>query len=417
MNNKVSLPQSSNSKTGYKSPPGPASPSSSHRKSQSEIESTRFTKDHDHQNYIKLGKYIREKFHNQQICDVAFKVGDKLIPTHKIVLASQSPLFATLFEEKAFHYDAATPKIIKVRGVAEKSVLAFLEFLYSGTIEIEPTTISDLLKLSSAFKVHDIKKLCMNHITLASYEELLKILTIVKSIKEEDYCEKILSVIAKNFIKVKETSSFYELNKETLCLILEQDSLNTKSELDVFTSVISWIQHHDYEVTIQYFEELLFYVRFPLMSQKELFRCFKIFKPLRNYKKVVEMIAMANWIQTSQSLDQDDPLENQLPKERNGTASSPSVNSFIKTNSSTVMKEPPLEIQMCPMPDSMAHDLNMHARSSSSQDFAQVEKYEAPKSKTFTRRKVKDLKKENIRRTGRKIPKDSPIRQLSSLNF
>ncbi|XP_062576050.1 kelch-like protein 1 [Saccostrea cucullata] len=385
-----SLSSSSSSRNlSSKSPPSPQ------LRHGAQSGSAEFSEGHD-LHYSNLGRYIREKFHCQEICDMAFRVGDKIIPAHKIVLASRSPLFANIFEKESFRKEAVIPKIINIRGVSEDSLMVFLEFLYSGTITIEADTFSDLLKLARVFKVNEIKRLCLNYINDANYEELLKRLPMVKDIEEMDCFAKMLNAIGKNFLQVKESRSFFEVDKEILAMILAQDCLNTKSEMDVFTS-ISWIHHHDYEIRIQYLEELLSFVRFPLMSQAELFRCFKIFPPLRNNMKVVEMITMANWIQTSYSLHEDDPLENMLPRKRNELTSSQSVNSYTKTNSSTAVKNE-VEVEMYQMDHSMAQDFNAHARSSTSHYLcARVEKYESPKSKTFTRRKIKDIKNENNR--------------------
>ncbi|XP_061180192.1 kelch-like protein 7 [Saccostrea echinata] len=247
------------------------------------------------QHYAHLGHYIRDKFHKQQICDMAFKVGEKIIPVHRIVLGSQSPFFASIFERDSFSQEAVAPKIIKVRGVSEESVMLFLEFLYSGNISIKTTVIADLLKLARVFHVQKIQRLCLNQVKEANNEELLNILPIVKGIEEIEYCDNIMKVIGKNFLDVKESTSFFNLDIDTLCMILSHDTLTTKSELDVFYSAISWMHHHDFENRIRHLEKLMRCVRFPLMSKKELFRCFKMFPALRNEPKCVEMITMANW--------------------------------------------------------------------------------------------------------------------------
>ncbi|XP_062611452.1 kelch-like protein 1 [Saccostrea cucullata] len=393
--------------------------SSSYSAPQSSCNTAAYPTDVPHHHFIQLGHYIMDKFQQQKLCDMAFKIGHKIIPVHKLVLGSQSPFFNNLFEEEVFLQEAVTPKIIRVSGVSEESLTMFLEFLYSGTINLKTTVLADLLKLARVFNLPKVKCLCLNHLKEARSEQLLEILPIMRAMEEVEYCDLIMRRIGKNFINVKELPSFFELDVDTLCLILSQDTLSTDSEFDIFCSAISWINHHNFEYRMQYLEKIMSHIRFPLMSRKELFCCFKLCPALKNVSKVVEMIAMANWIQTSYSLNEVDPLDNLVPRERNNLHSSQSVSSYMKTNCSTDVVNEPVKVEVSQMPPNLVQDFNSHARiqsasftSTHSEDrglYVTVEQHGTSKSKTFTRRKVKDIKKENNRRTGRKIPQDSPL--------
>ncbi|XP_062614481.1 actin-binding protein IPP-like [Saccostrea cucullata] len=245
--------------------------------------------------YNNLGEYISQKYQRHEICDICFKLGDTLYPAHKLVLASQSTLFADVFERESFSNTPVAPKVIKVRGVSEEALVSFLDFLYTGKMDINSVCLSDVFKLAAVFKVDQIKRLCVRKVEQLKCQDLLQLLPTMAKLKESGICELIIRKITHNFLEVKEDPEFFNLDLDTLCMILASDNVNVRSEFEIFAAAVSWIQHHDFDQRIHHIEKLMNCVRFTLMTSQELFLCFKKFPVLKQNKNCVNMITTANW--------------------------------------------------------------------------------------------------------------------------
>lgn len=276
--------------------------------------------------YERIGSYVHDIYKQKKICDVAFQVGELVIPVHKVVLASQSTLFKEIFEAKEFSSDPVTPKIIRVKNVEPAALETFINFLYTGHIEVKNSKfIPDILKLSEIFEVETLSRRCIDGLKNISSAELLKLLPVMRRNKNIPMCRTIMQLLCKNFMTWRKTKEFLCLDVETVLMILSDDGLNVHSEMDVFLTAVDFLKH----IGADCIEKIMGCVRFPLLTGQQLFSCFKICPILRDYHQVIMDITLANWIQTSLSLGGEDPLDLQIPTPRSHTNSATSVASYI----------------------------------------------------------------------------------------
>ncbi|XP_062571378.1 kelch-like protein 1 isoform X4 [Saccostrea cucullata] len=368
--------------------------------------------------YTHVGEYISQKYEKQQMCDISFKLGDKLFPAHKLVLASQSPLFAEVFEREHFSKEPVAPKIINVRGVSEEALVSFLAFIYTGRLDFNTVYWRDVMKLALVFKVEQIRKLYLRKIEQMKCEDQLRLLPNMAQLQAVEISDKIIRNISTNFLKIKECPAFFDLDVETLCLILSDENIMVRSEFDIFSAAVSWFQHHDYEKRVQHLETIMRCIRFPLMTNKELFLCLRKFPILRQNQSCVNMITMANWARTSLELNEEDPLDVPVNK-RDGVNSPQSVSDYLKAKSSNSIEDE-VEVEVTPMSQELAQDFNCHAGSPCMllEQSPKVEQYRTSKCEATTQ--MKDSRSGNKRspkKKGRKIPENSPIWQLQSMRF
>lgn len=78
-------------------------------------------------------------------------------------------------------------------------------------------------------------------------------------------------------------------------MILSDDSLNINSEMDIFISAVDIINNIKVDKKENYIEMIMGSVRFPLLTEEQLFSCFKICPMLRDYHQIIMDITMANW--------------------------------------------------------------------------------------------------------------------------
>lgn len=245
--------------------------------------------------YEGIGSYIHQIYKQKKICDVSFQVGDMLMPVHKVVLASQSSLFKKILEAKPFSTNPVTPKIIRVKNVAPAALEIFINFLYTGHIEVKSNLISDILKLSEMFEVEKLSRRCIDGMKKIGHAELLKLLPIMRRNKNIPMCETIMQLLSKSFMTWRKCDEFLSLDLETTCMILSDDSLNAASELGIFMAAVEFISNLEADKKENYIEKIMGCVRFPLLTGEQLFSCFKICPILRDYHQVIMDITLANW--------------------------------------------------------------------------------------------------------------------------
>lgn len=248
-----------------------------------------------HVHYAHIGSYIRDSFQNGKICDMCFRVGDEMILLHKVVLACHSPYFAEIFETEEFNLQPRMPKQVIIRGASVKAVKLFIEYMYNGNIAIDTAEIPDIMKLAKIFGVEEIRKLYYKRVKQLDNEELLKLLPVSKTAADTEFCDCIMKIIAKRFIQATQCHAFFDMDIDTLCMVLSHDTLNVTSEMDVFCAGVAWMNHHDSEERAKHLEKIMECIRFPLMSNKEMFTCYKKCPMLRTSSLCVEMITVANW--------------------------------------------------------------------------------------------------------------------------
>ena len=96
------------------------------------------------------------------LSDIELEAGTETILAHKVVLASQSPVFASMFSAKK------TMIAVKIKSCSSKSVNNLLEFIYTGEIE-RVYEVMDLFVLAVNFEIPKLKEFCENLI----FNELL----------------------------------------------------------------------------------------------------------------------------------------------------------------------------------------------------------------------------------------------------
>ena len=127
--------------------PTMTAPSTSH----SDQGAISFTENHQAQ-------HLLQKLHHQQqngdFCDVIFLVGGHELRAHRCVMAANSPAF-----DVEFCNEQAPAKLV-LTNHSPVIFMAVLEYLYTGTIVISRTNVTDLLKLANQYVIEKLKTHC-----------------------------------------------------------------------------------------------------------------------------------------------------------------------------------------------------------------------------------------------------------------
>lgn len=107
---------------------------------------------------------LSQDFHNlllsEEYSDVTFKVKDRQFCAHKLVLASRSAVFSTMFRHSKRKTSSCTETIEDCKPSAFQD---FLTFVYSGRIDkLSSKNVVDLFSLADKYDVRDLKGMCLN---------------------------------------------------------------------------------------------------------------------------------------------------------------------------------------------------------------------------------------------------------------
>ncbi|CAL9701343.1 unnamed protein product [Knipowitschia caucasica] len=176
----------------------------------------------------------------QSLCDAVIRVQDSQFHVHKPVMCSISPFFKSLFTT----WSTPDNNIFDIPDVSADSMLAFIEFAYTGAVSITKENITDLFIAADRFSVEGLAQACCDEM-----ERSLSPQTCVYTwrITEKYYYpalrQKAFSYILRHFEEVVACTSFLQLSAAELKMIIESEFLNVKQESTAFEAVLCWINH------------------------------------------------------------------------------------------------------------------------------------------------------------------------------
>eukprot|EP00088_Acartia_fossae_P037184 TRINITY_DN38355_c0_g2_i7.p1 TRINITY_DN38355_c0_g2~~TRINITY_DN38355_c0_g2_i7.p1 ORF type:complete len:909 (-),score=209.45 TRINITY_DN38355_c0_g2_i7:467-3193(-) len=216
-------------------------------------------------------------FNNELLADIHFKVGrpgaEQRIPAHKFVLSVGSAVFDAMFNSAL----AMTEEEICLPDVEPQSFLALLKFLYSDEVQIGPETVMSTLYTAKKYAVPTLERHCVEFLKKnLSPDNACMLLTQARLFDEPQLAALCLDMIDKNTPEALSADGFTDLDRETLSVVLDRDTLRMK-ESKLFGAVLRWAEAQCQRQGLpltgdskrNILGRLLFQVRFPTMTVKE----------------------------------------------------------------------------------------------------------------------------------------------------
>ncbi|XP_037785922.1 gigaxonin-like [Penaeus monodon] len=178
------------------------------------------------------------------LCDGNVKLLDGSIKVSRALLAAGCPYFRVLYE---FEEDAQQGLHRTAEPMLEitcKTFEVILDFIYTGHIVLDFENIQDILQASDLLLMTELKELCVQYLmSIIEAENCLGILELAQRFS----CPRLVC-FTKDFIcqhfkyrEVVRTEEFRNLSEERLKDLLSQDGLAVKSELDILTALVVWL--------------------------------------------------------------------------------------------------------------------------------------------------------------------------------
>lgn len=220
-----------------------------------------------------LAEAMRTLLHDENFSDVVFVVGEsgRRIHAHRNILAARCAPFYSMFVGKMLE---ATQAEILIPNIEPEVFSAILEFLYTGSLELKVETVFQIYKGADQYLLEDVKAACRGFIHQSlNIDHALCLLENARTCKFMDIYQVCLGYAAANASILLKTPDFLDLGEETVQDLLDRHDIDMK-EIDVFQCVKQWGERRAAEsgrTVNQELESVIQRIRFPLMSQDELF--------------------------------------------------------------------------------------------------------------------------------------------------
>ena len=195
------------------------------------------------QNPPNLLEYANKNRNTGHFNDVTIVVGTKSYSANRLVLSCSSRFFESMFKiEMREQYE----RVIPVHGVDEESMGFLIEFMYTGTIEINSGNVMPLLSAADYLQLDDVKMFCFEFLqTVICSETWFAILSAATLYRNEALSYHIHSYIGNNLDSISQTNDFKSLSKSDLtnCFSAITLSDNHSKNLSLYQAIITWTKH------------------------------------------------------------------------------------------------------------------------------------------------------------------------------
>ena len=216
-------------------------------------------------NTLKSGLY--SAYQCQQFTDVILVIENREIKCHRVVLASMSPFFKTMFScEMSEKYQER----ISLPYVAKLDIMkALVKYMYTGKIKYsaKDDSLLQLYLAANFIQLDSLVKNCIDYIVNNMNERnCLLMLQFALKCDCPDVLNEAKRIICEEFVHISKRDEFINVEFGILREILQWDELNIDSEISLLEFCRNWLQKDDAESRAQYSKRLLKYVRLPVFQ-------------------------------------------------------------------------------------------------------------------------------------------------------
>ena len=217
---------------------------------------------------VELLKRLNLQRKQNYLCDVTFvaKEGNEF-RAHKNVLSAASPFFVKLLQSEMREKDEG---VIRFEDISELILADVLEFIYTGSVEINETNAKALIIAAEYLLIEGLKtksgRFLEQQITSSNCISTFRF-------AEKYRCEELVAnstkFILDNFASVAESEEFLNQKAEEVEKWISNDEIRLAAEEDVLRIVLRWIEHDKSERKDK-FKQLFGQVRLVLLSRDSL---------------------------------------------------------------------------------------------------------------------------------------------------
>ncbi|KAM4710174.1 kelch-like protein 8 isoform 2-T3 [Discoglossus pictus] len=197
-----------------------------------------------------------------ELCDVTLKIGSKLIPCHKLVLACVIPYFRAMFLSDMAE---AKQSLVEIRDFDGDAIEDLVKFAYSSRVILTVDNVQPLLYAACILQVELVAKACCDYMKLhLSPSNCLAVRAFAESHNRVDLMDMADRYACDHFPEVVECDDFVSMSPQHLYKLLCSGDLNISNEKQVYNAAIKWLQGNTQQHEA-WLDEIISQVRLPLL--------------------------------------------------------------------------------------------------------------------------------------------------------
>lgn len=215
-----------------------------------------------HEAWKEFHNSLRQFYEAGELCDVTLKVGSRLIPCHKLVLACVIPYFKAMFLSEM---SEAKQELIEIRDFDGDAIQDLVTFAYSSRLTLTVDNVQPLLYAACILQVELVARACCEYMKAHFHpSNCLAVRTFAESHNRVDLMDMADRYACEHFREVVECEDFPCVSPQHLCTLLSSSDLNILSETQVYSAAVKWLkanpQHH-----AAWLDRIMCQVRLPLL--------------------------------------------------------------------------------------------------------------------------------------------------------
>ena len=218
---------------------------------------------------VELLKRLNLQRGQNYLCDITLVAnGGKEFKAHRNVLSAASPFFEKLLQSEMKEKEEG---VIRFEDISELILADILEFIYTGSVEINETNATDLIIAAEYLLIEGLKTKSGRFLEQQQMTSSNCISTLIFA--EKYRCEELVidstKFMLENFASVAESEEFLSLTAEEVETWISNDEIRLSAEEDVLKIILNWIEHDKSERKDK-FKKLFGQVRLALLSRDSL---------------------------------------------------------------------------------------------------------------------------------------------------
>lgn len=194
------------------------------------------------------------------MCDLVLTSQTRAFQVHKLLLVTCSDYFYDLFVEKKY-----AAREVDFSDIKPDVLEGILECMYTGKVHLTEVNTESVLAAATKLGFYIVKDVCEEFlVSKVILKSCLRMLDIGFKFGLNHLIDTSLELTANSFKLISRRSRFKELPVNQVMALLKRDDLAVDDELEVFNSMMAWIEH-DREDRIKHASKLMTTIRLPLL--------------------------------------------------------------------------------------------------------------------------------------------------------
>ncbi|KAK3085378.1 hypothetical protein FSP39_002454 [Pinctada imbricata] len=195
------------------------------------------------------------------LCDVVILSAGRSFHVHKILLVACSDFFYDLFVENMHQ-----SREVDLSHVCGEVLGVIIQCMYTGKIYVTSESVEEIMTTASGLGFYIVLEACEEFlIERTNPRSCLRMVARAFKFRLRRLGDKALQLCAQYFPAVRRRPQFKELPVDQLLELIQRDDLDVESELEVFQSILDWLEHRQDERLLDA-PQLMGAVRLPLLS-------------------------------------------------------------------------------------------------------------------------------------------------------